>query len=148
MAKAKAFAFSVFGDKKLKRAFKRLGQKVEQKVLKGAAGLAMNPILSAARRLVPVRSGQLKRSLGKRARTYKGIHIVFIGPRSGFKTLYKDRRVNPTQYAHLVEFGTVNSPARPFLRPAYDANRMAVLSRLRKEVGKRIEREVKKLRAA
>ena len=86
---------------------------------------------------MPVKTGRLRDSLVvKKDRTRPGVVVVHVGA------------TYAAPHAHLVEFGTVNSPARPFLRPAYDANRMAVLSRLRKEVGKRIEREVKKLRAA
>lgn len=66
-----------------------------------------------ARRLVPVRSGALKRSIthtfprkGKRA------HEVEV--LMGFKPPISRR-------AHLTEFGTVHAAARPFMRPALDS---------------------------
>lgn len=44
-------------------------------------------------------------------------------------------------HGHLVEFGTVNAPARPFLRPAYDAKQTEALDAARRrfvEGGQRV----------
>jgi HK97 gp10 family phage protein len=77
--------------------------------LKDAADL----VADEARRLVPVKSGALKRSITttnpERSRLRSHANEVFIG----FKPPISRR-------AHLTEFGTVHSAAKPFLRPALD----------------------------
>lgn len=45
-------------------------------------------------------------------------------------------------YAHLVEFGTAHSPPKPFLRPAWDATKDAVLGRIREAVMKQLAKAI------
>ena len=79
------------------------------KALRDAAEL----VADEARRLVPVRSGALRRSITtttpeKSMRPHtKQVFVGFKPPTS--------RR------AHLTEFGTRHSSAKPFLRPALDS---------------------------
>lgn len=174
---------------KLNKALQILPGKVFQKVVKQASSAAMTPMLSAAKRNVPVEFGILKKSLGKVRRTYgkNGVVYVQIGVREG-KTatvahragpLSKQTRfVDPRKYEHLVELGTTShviaagksktrlsflgdegSPvnvtavfhpgtkAQPFMRPAFESKKNAVVDKYRKAVDKGIQREVKKLSA-
>lgn len=54
---------------------------------------------------------------------HRSIYRKFVKERStGAIKVYRiswDRRIAP--HGHLIEFGTVRSPAYPFMRPAYDA---------------------------
>jgi HK97 gp10 family phage protein len=74
---------------------------------------AADEVVKDAKRLVPVRTGALKRNI---ART---------DPRRGKvggRTI--DVGVKPpiSRRAHFTEFGTVHNSAQPFLRPAMDSN--------------------------
>ena len=103
------------------------------RILRKGLAAASKPMLDTARRLVPRRTGLLRKSLGRKIKTYRstGTVVVMIGPRTGFKRVVrvKGRRTfqrnDPTHYAHLVERGTVHSRATPFLRPAFDQHKAA-----------------------
>lgn len=99
---------------------------------------AAREVRKDARQRTPVRTGLLKRSLDVKVKTYpSGVVVGVVGPATGFKTdkatgkkvrtklgeKIKETGINPVKYAHLVELGTKRSKARPFLRPALDANR-------------------------
>jgi len=47
--------------------------------------------------------------------------------------------VDPGNYAHLVELGTVHSIAKPFMRPAFDFTKQRAKEVMEKEVGKMTE---------
>jgi HK97 gp10 family phage protein len=153
------------GDKEIRAALKELPNKVRVRVLVGANRKTMQRALRIAKSLVPEDTGQLKKSLG--IRTFKnakrGTVTATLGPRKGFagefqsKTLGRGeggrfqtilggkRRVDPQKYAHLVEFGTVKTEARPFLRPALQQVEGDIESTYAKEVFDGIEREWDKL---
>jgi HK97 gp10 family phage protein len=110
--------------------FKRLGDpRLLDRNVGRSARVAMKPVLAAAVNLVPVDDGDLKRSLIISNRKNRaGNRSVRVGPDtktvvraddSGTIDLGKKKR--PANYAHLVELGTVEAAAQPFLRPAFDA---------------------------
>lgn len=84
---------------------------VEPKAARRATRAGINEItklvLADARARVPRRSGQLKKSLGRRVRGYRRGEVVsgIVGPRRGFRVVIGGVAVNPVKYAHLVEFG-------------------------------------------
>jgi HK97 gp10 family phage protein len=47
-------------------------------------------------------------------------------------------------YWHMVEFGTEKMPAQPFMRPAFEAKKVAVVEAFRDELGKAIQRAIKR----
>src|SRR5262249_13600056 len=110
--------------------------KVRKKVLRKAINEASKIVLKAAKANVPRASGLLKKSLGRKVKVYRasGTVVAIIGPRTGFKQdVHRDGRkvavlANPTKYAHLVERGTRHSPARPFMRPAFESTKPEVQS--------------------
>ena len=115
------------GDKEIRKALKELPDRSRVRVLVKANGVIMRKALRIAKRLVPVDQGLLKKSLG--VKTYKdgkkGAVSTTVGARKGFREVVEvdgKRRVrDPQKYAHLVEFGTQRTAARPFLRPALQA---------------------------
>lgn len=94
------------GVEALQAILKNLTPATQRKVLRPALNVEGTKILQAAKRNVPVKTKLLRKSLGKKTKTYKdGTIIVIVGPRHGFKQTVKGRTQNPTKYAHLVEGG-------------------------------------------
>ena len=90
--------------------------------------------------------------MGISVRTKKGITTARVGVRSGFETLVKRKRdskaimSNPRLYAHLVEYGTSRSKAKPFIRPAVDANMGNMIELMKVGMEKAVTRAANKLK--
>lgn len=101
-------------------------------ILRNAAVTALEPVVETARARVPIREGELQRSLG--------VRVVASNPS------FVDVRSEADPHAHLVEFGTTTRrqksgkgvgqmPASPFMRPAWDELGGRVMQeRFRKEL--------------
>lgn len=119
---------------------------VVRQAVRSALITATSPLIADAKRAVhESESGALKRSIGRKVKTYPstGSVVCAIGPRSGFKTTFQTKRGrkvlrNPTKYAHLVEGGTKShaipgwkkphpgARPKPFIEPVYKAQQQAV----------------------
>jgi HK97 gp10 family phage protein len=98
-------------------------------------------------------SGLLIKSIGLNVKTVRGITSVRVGPRKGFrqKVQRKDKRTgkmieviaDPSNYGHLVEYGTSHSTAKPFIRPAVDQTQGEVLGAMAKGLEKHLIRKMK-----
>jgi HK97 gp10 family phage protein len=113
------------GDKALAKTLKRLGVRVQRRVMRQAVNAATTPIVKAARSRAPKRSGLLKKSLGKKVRTYaeKMTVVGIVGPRTNVVGEHEGKKVRPALYSHLVERGFIAAdgsfvPPQPFLEPA------------------------------
>lgn len=138
----------------------------QMRVLRAALTKGSKPVLDTAKKLAPVSGPEdaplqprlLRKSLGRRVKTYGGRStvVVIIGPRSkpsfrrqvGTRTRGKQKGQpviqNPTKYAHLVEFGTRRSRAFPFLRPAFDLRKREAQAIIGREIFLGILRELAK----
>ena len=145
---------ATFDDVQLKRLLakvQRLPRAAQLKVIRPALNEASKIILQAVKARAPKDTGLLRKSLGRRMKTYRrsGVIVAYVGPRTGFKrevTLRSGRTVfrNPTRYAHLVERGTSRAPAYPFMRPAFDESKAAVMSALKRKISEGIVREARR----
>jgi HK97 gp10 family phage protein len=129
--------FSIRGAKEMERLLKELGPNLAAKVGDQALRAGAKPIIEEAKRLVPVKSGALRDSITvatERKRNADNQRMVLIG----FKKPHSRR-------AHLTEFGTVHSVAKPFMRPALDGKAGEALNEMGRVLAKGIEREAKKL---
>lgn len=137
----------VEGLDKVLRALQRISNSVPEAVQIRALKEAGEIVAAEARLLVPVASGNLRDSIIVSDRGLGGAFSmdselegggvkVFIGPRTG--------RGGPDGfYGHMVEFGTINMPAQPFMRPAFDRTRSAVQKRLGDALWEPIEKAAK-----
>lgn len=82
-------------------------------------------ILKVSQMLVPVDTSSLKKSGGVVPIDSNTLHVGYGGP-----GVYFQNR-EPEQYAVHVEYGTVNSPAQPYLRPAFMQSQDTFKVRLR-----------------
>ena len=112
----------ILGDKQLAWNLRALPQKVKKKVVGKAMKAGAAVVAKAARQLAPVETGLLKRAIRAKA-TRNGNGKVYVAGNVAADTPYGFRR--PAKYAHLVEFGTRHSAAKPFIRPAMEAKRSA-----------------------
>lgn len=69
-------------------------------------------------------------------------HIVTVRGR-GKPYNKKGQKVDRAPHAHLVEFGTVNMPAEPFLRPAFEAKKEQAVTEMATVLRDGIERATK-----
>ncbi len=123
---------TVLGLQELGQKMRALSEKVNKRIAARATGRAAKVIKDAAKRQVQanpsVDTGSLRDAIvTKKTRKSEtqdtSAHIVAVRIRgSRRKTGGKNRRKQATApYAALVEFGTVNMQAEPFLRPAFDS---------------------------
>ena len=132
----------VEGIDEIIKKIKTLDQKLQKKIVTGAVRDGAKPMIKEARRLVPVRTGNLKKSIGVVKMKYpKGINSKYIwfviGPR-------KTKSVDGF-YGAMVEFGTKTAQPKPYLRLAYEAKGHEALEASKASLKKRFEREMRKL---
>lgn len=130
----------ITGGRELALALKQLPKQLEQNVMRQALRAGAKVIQDKAKELVPVHTGDLKKSLKLSTRSRKGIVTVSVATRG--KGAYIARFIEFGTAPHLikgrnggmlkfvardgntVETASVNHPgikAKPFLRPSLDA---------------------------
>jgi HK97 gp10 family phage protein len=126
------------GLSQLKAALRALPDATAKNVVRRVLRKRGEPVAERARQLVPVDKGELKASIAvstKLTRRQRARHQkfgpddieVFIG-------------AGPHPQAHMQEFGTVKDPRQPYLRPAWDAERMGVLEGIKEDLWAEIEK--------
>lgn len=125
----------------VQRLLKKLPDATAKKVTRLAVSAGAREIKKKASELAPY---DPKRTSGVHLRDaivvqrLKGTNDIFvIGTKGGGK--------KGAPHAHLQEFGTVNQPPQPFLRPAGELALPAAISKIVKSLGTGILRESKKL---
>jgi hypothetical protein len=109
-----AFSFNLIGTKEAKR-FLRDFPKAVKRVQRAAVSAMATPVVKDAKRRAPKRTGALRKSMGKKVKTYaSGAVIAIVGPRKGKATIVDGKIHDPATIAHIVE------KHKPFLRPAVE----------------------------
>lgn len=147
--------FNLFGDKEMEKVMDALPERMQKNVLAAAVRGGASTISKAAKGNIKadgtVRTGLLHKSITIKVKRYTrdGVIYAAVGAsRRVIGTTVNGRRIVPANYAHLVEHGTRTSRAKPFLRPALDANRKAVFDGMTRRARKGLAREIMKLRRA
>ena len=91
------------------------------------------------------------KSIGTTVRkTRKGQTTARVGARTGFKTTVtrngKPVIADPVKYAHLVEYGTTHSAAKPFIRPAIESTQDQVMGAMATGYDKHLTKVVARIR--
>lgn len=131
---------TIEGLDELKAKFKQLQHATQGQILENAVLAGCLPIMNAAIERVPIKSGNLKRSI------HIGGHSnlsdttgtdVGIGVK---KPTQVNLRVGTNvEYAPYVEFGTNKQTAKPYLRPAYDENKELAIEEIKQTLRQQIE---------
>lgn len=116
----------VLGDDKLKAALAAVMPKIRLRVLRKAmrqgAKLAARRAKANARTAFTSRSGLVYRAIrgdvtgGKRGKD----PIARVRVKPSVSGIYQGRKRRPSAYAHLVQYGTKHSKAKPFMMDAFD----------------------------
>ena len=122
----------LFGAKELEDALRQLPRATAKSVLRRALIKSAEPTEALARELAPRgNTGNLKISIDAKAQ-------LKASQKSGGKIDGVEIFVGATTpkgaHAHLLEFGTVKMAPHPFMRPAWDATKNAVLATIKKEI--------------
>lgn len=137
----------LIGFEGLEAALVQLPKATGRNVLRRVARGALEPMADDARSNAPRNEGDLIASITvseqrtRRAkRTFRwdrknGLEMA-MGPAAGLGTL---------QYATHVEFGTVDTPAQPYMRPAWDSGQNAALEYVKDHLWEEIHRAAKRL---
>jgi HK97 gp10 family phage protein len=123
------------GVKEMEQMLKDLGPRIASRLGGRAAKAGAKPIIKMAKALVPKKTGELKRSIVAQKERAKG------GAYAATQTVLIGFRPPASRRAHLVEFGTSHSSAKPFMRPALDAQHQAALDRMREVLAQGIQKE-------
>lgn len=126
------------GLAELQTALRELPDATARNVLRRVAKDALEPIAQRARQLAPVDRGALIFSIGvnnkltrrQRSQADKGDpnDVVMYAGAGGLPQ------------AHMMEFGTVDIPPRPFLRPAWDEGKDRLMQSIKDSLWKEIEK--------
>ncbi|MCK9569993.1 hypothetical protein M0R72_13705 [Candidatus Pacearchaeota archaeon] len=121
------------------------GNTIAMRLMTAASKKSFRQVVKAAKQLVPVRYGALKRSLGTRAKRYgKSRSIIILGPRVGYDHMVDGTKHDPARYGYIVEFGTRNSKPQPFMRPALEQRADSVINEFHYELRKQVDKEARK----
>lgn len=150
------------GLDELKKVFEMLPKRVALRAASQAVRAGAKPILEAARAKCPVDTGNLKASLAIKILNQKrdAMDVVaLIGPQTKYRRIKRadkilkgrqkynvklDEKGGDGFYGFFIEKGTRFYPAHPFLRPAYDENKVKAQQIIIDTVGDAIMAEMQK----
>lgn len=119
----------LFGEKELERALLELSDDSALRVMRPSISKALVPVRRQAKQNVEPhkRSGALLRSISKKAGGRRGRSKAWgkIYVKSKPQE-WNGQTINPSRYAHFLEFGTRSSRPYPFMRQAMSTSRAAV----------------------
>lgn len=121
--------FKVSGLKELDQALAELPAAYAKNIMRKAWETAAQPLVDDIKAAAPVATGVLRDSIKveRLGDETKGQAKMQVGVFGEF-------------YGHFQEFGTIKQPAKPFVRPALDRHREALVERFRRELAASIER--------
>lgn len=148
------------GAKELAASLSELTKATQRNVIKRILLGAGEPMAADAAASAPVRKGRLRVSIGvgtklsrrqssiaraDRGTTAKRVGGAFKSAASKLVEVYVG--AGPVREAVPQEFGTFAHPPHPFMRPAWDANKMTALEYIKSNLGAEIERAAARARA-
>lgn len=157
-----AEAINITGLNELRAALRELPQRIARNTLRGAVSAGASVIRAEVRARAPVYTGPvaeghpppgtLKRAIYQKqiAELSSLTHqVFFVGVRQGKKYRNQGKKGDKSQDAYYwrwVEFGTSKMAARPFMRPAFEAQKLAAVEAMKTYLTERIAREVATLK--
>lgn len=149
------------GIKELETALLKLSPELARIVEADVLREGMKPVRKAAQGRAAAISdtGLLAKSIGlnvrriRRKLQYQNRYTARVGARTGFRTTVtrkgkkKPEIADPSKYAHLVEFGTSHSPAKPVIVPALLESEGAIMDAMARGYDKGMTKVIRKIRS-
>jgi HK97 gp10 family phage protein len=137
------------GIPQLKKALDALPKEMQRSAYRSVITAGARVIAKKAKQKAPRESGLLKKSIGIKFKREKKTSppMAFIGPRRGMDGEHQGEKRNPVRYAHLVELGTPQTSAQPFIRPAVDSSEGEVFSKMSAMLDKAIAKASSKIQS-
>lgn len=132
--------FEVEGWRNLDNKLQKLSRAAGKRALREALKKAAKPIEDAAQSAVPVKTGKLKGSIITSTKLNKAQKR--LQKKQGGKAAVELFVGSSSPIAHLVEFGTSDTAAQPFMRPAFNSTKEEVMNILAVEVGASIDKAI------
>lgn len=134
------FDIQIDGLQELLAKMKSLPVNLARNGLRAAVNAGAEVIRKDAVSRVPVLTGRLKKAIYKKQIRELSNNVqqtFFVGARSGKK--YKKANKD-AYYWRFLEFGTSKMPAKPFLRPAFDAKKRQAVDAIGRKLKERIDK--------
>lgn len=148
-----AQSVEIRGLRELSDALKALPKKMERRVLNAALMSGAREIAKEAQIRAPVDKGTVRRNIrarpGRPDAGHNATVIVSVRRLTGraiAKLKAKGKTADDPFYWRFLEFGTSKAPARPFMRPAFEAKKVSAAHTIKDALKRRIEAEAAKLR--
>lgn len=143
-------AKGLIGFKNTMRQLDKLKKRIPNKGLLPGAIDGGNIVESRAEALAPSDTGTLRNSIESKAVTYPNgsgpskyfAYAVIIGVERGHSKPGTGGASKPEVYGRIIEFGSVNTPARSFLRRSLRDNRRKVINKMKVAVKKESKKKV------
>jgi len=132
------------GLRELDKALGELPKATGKNVLRRVGRKNLEPFLLNAASRAPIDTMTLVESMGvssKLSRRQRRLHRKATGK----LTVELFAGAGSVPQAHLQEFGTVNQPPQPFMRPAWDSHKQDVLTGIRKDLWIEIKKSADRL---
>jgi len=136
--------FKFEGGKQLQRALRELPDATAKNTVRRVLRKQGQPIADTARRLAPTDDRDLVESITVSTKLSKANRRD--KKRFGRNDIEVFVGAGPLPQAHLQEFGTVHHPPQPFLRPAWDQHKNAVLEGIKDDLWREIEKAAERQR--
>lgn len=135
-------SFNVVGLRETVEAMQDLRKSTNERAMREALRAGGEITAQAARAIAPVDTGGLREGINvsaqlssrqRKMHTKRAEVEMFVGPAGGPKAI-------------VQEFGSVDQPPQPYMRPAWDATHREVLARIADEVMVRVQKATDRAR--
>ena len=127
------------GLKKVTKALEILPARVQKNILVAGVRAVASDFARSAKAVVIKDSGDLKKSIKVKKRRSRSKNYTRF-------TIGIDKAKYSVFYGHMVEFGTSNMPAQPFMRPAFERGKHQAIQQMTVRMRKRLDKEIAKVR--
>ncbi len=128
----------VSGLREIEAALKNLPKATAKNVVRRVLKTRAKPIADAAQRLAPIDDGDLQKSITVGTKLSKAQRSKHRKRTPGTVEMFVGAGPNPQ--AHLQEFGTKDHPPQPFMRPAWDGGKEALLAGIKDDLWAEIQK--------
>ncbi|MBK5206122.1 MAG: HK97 gp10 family phage protein [Polaromonas sp.] len=136
------------GFAELAKALRELPDRVARNGLRAAVNAGATVVKNQARKNAPVDTGLLKKNIFQkqiREASSQYQQTFAVGVRQGHARNKDGSKKELPYYWRFMEFGTSKMPARPFLRPAFEAKKEEAVKRIKEKLDERIQKYARDL---